>query len=79
MMTMATMNMSTMNMTGIKGVRRNSISAVMEKIALSLRSRLQFGSEARCGIIRNDCEEMMRRIKLMGWSAESNLVSRNIV
>ena len=83
MMAMTTMSNNTVKMMGLEGTRRNArrsnISNLMAKLGAFLRSRLQSGSETRCSAIRNDCEEMMRRISLMSWTAENNLVSRNIV
>ena len=79
MMAMTTMSNNAVKMMGLEGNRRSSISNLMAKIGAFLRSRLQSGSETRCSAIRNDCEEMMRRISLMSWTAENNLVSRNIV
>ena len=82
MMTMTMMNTCNTKMMGLEGAcraaRRSSFSAVLKKIAASFHSIIQSGSETRGSAVRNDSEEMLRRISLAGWTACNNMTSRQI-
>lgn len=75
MMTMAVMNMNTVNGMAISRTGRSAFSA---KLTAFFRKALHRGTETRGFSPVNETEELFHQARCMGWAAAGNLSSRFI-